>query len=165
MMKPEIFWLDQRAAMRLAIMPRPRSGEWLGSEIEGFARAGLNVVVSLLVRAEEHELGLVDEGRLCRSHGLDFLSLPIEDRSVPSSVHQFGVVVRHLTVNLRNGSGVGIHGRMGIGRASLVAACVMIEMGMPAAEVFAHLSRARGMTVPDTEEQIEWVMEWARQRK
>lgn len=163
-MKPEIFWLNSQAALRLAIMPRPRGGEWLRSEVDGYARAGLNVIVSLLERAEEHELGLLDEGPLCRDHGLDFISLPIADRSVPASIQQFGSVVRHAALNLRNGSGVGIHCRMGIGRASVVAACVMIELGMPASDVFGHLSRARGLTVPDTPEQAAWVMEWARSR-
>jgi hypothetical protein len=52
-------------------------------------RAGIDVVVSALTAAENEELGLVEESRCCQSRGIEFLSFPIEDRSVPNSSAEF----------------------------------------------------------------------------
>ena len=50
---------------------------------------------------------------------------------------------------------------MGIGRSALVAACLLKSQGIGVDEAFAMISRARGFSVPDTEEQREWVKGWA----
>ncbi len=63
----EIYWIPVIAAGRLAIMPRPRSGDWLADEISAWDREGLNVVVSLLESHEVKELGLGDEATLCKA--------------------------------------------------------------------------------------------------
>ncbi len=50
-----------------------------------------------------------------------------------------------------------IHCRMGIGRTSLVAACLFKKRGFNPDKVFDLLSYHRTLSVPDTEEQIQWV--------
>ena len=44
-------------AGRLAIMARPRAGEWLGDEISGWRAEGIDTVISLLEQEEVSELG------------------------------------------------------------------------------------------------------------
>jgi hypothetical protein len=53
--------------------------------------------------------------------------------------------------------GVGLHCRAGIGRSALVAACVLVLMGMAPGTAFDLIGKARGVRVPDTEGQREWV--------
>ncbi len=50
-----------------------------------------------------------------------------------------------------------IHCRQGIGRASLMAACVLLLHGAGADEAFKRIEEARGRPVPDTPEQRAWV--------
>jgi hypothetical protein len=45
----------------MAIMARPRAGDWLESEVDEWKAAGIDVVVSLLERDEVVELGLQRE--------------------------------------------------------------------------------------------------------
>lgn len=52
-MRPEIFWIDASLPGRIAIMPRPRAGDWLADEVAGWRAEGVDVVVSLL---EPHEV-------------------------------------------------------------------------------------------------------------
>jgi protein-tyrosine phosphatase len=40
-------------------------------------------------------------------------------------------LVEALTEHLRQGHGVGIHCRVGVGRSALVAACVLSALGVP----------------------------------
>jgi hypothetical protein len=44
-----------------------------------------------------------------------------------------------------------------IGRSSLMAACVLVLMGMAPGTAFGLIGKARGLKVPDTEGQRDWV--------
>ena len=87
---PEVFWINATTKGQLGIMPRPRGGDWLDGEIQSLAKAGVNVVVSLLTADEVAELELQDEERLCGDCGIRFISFPIPDRSVPFSIPEAG---------------------------------------------------------------------------
>jgi protein-tyrosine phosphatase len=155
-MRTELYWVDPH----LAVMPRPRGGDWLTDEIAAWAKAGLNVVVSLLEEDEVAELELADEAAHCQATGMTFLSFPIADRGVPSSAEECRKVIAELVHHRREGRKIGVHCRQGIGRASLVAACVLTQEGISPADGFALIASCRGRTVPDTPEQVRWLEGW-----
>ncbi|NLE61994.1 MAG: tyrosine protein phosphatase [Planctomycetes bacterium] len=154
-MLAEIYWIKP-LLYRLAIMPRPRGGEWLGDEIASLRRQGVDVIVSLLTADEIAELGLEQEAECCRSAGIEFLSLPIEDRSVPPDPQAARELIERLAVDLRGGKAVAIHCRAGIGRSALVAACILARLGVATTDAFRAIGQARRCAVPDTPEQIDW---------
>jgi len=124
------FWIKIEG-VRLAITPRPRGKDWLEDDIRFLQRAGVDVVVSALASAEAEELGLLEEeGHCCQSNGLEFLSFPIEDRSVPPSFNEFDDLLNSVTAYLRNGKAVGVHCRAGIGRSSMIVASTLIRNGL-----------------------------------
>jgi hypothetical protein len=45
-MKP--FWIETGNKLRLAIVPRPRGGDWLNHEMSLMKEAGVDVLVSML---------------------------------------------------------------------------------------------------------------------
>lgn len=157
-MKPDIYWLKEIEPFRLAIMPRPRSEEWLADEIAGYSADGISVLVSLLEPQEVVELGLDDEAQLCQEHGIEFISYPIADRHVPLSVKLTQELVADLIDKLHSGRGVAIHCRVGIGRSGIVAAWVLAKLGFTVEQAFSMLSRARRVKVPDTAAQKDWVI-------
>ena len=138
-------------------MPRPRGGDWLEDEVHSLRELGVDVVVSLLERQEAEELDVLKEEACCASKGISFLSFPIRDRDVPTSVEETRKFARAIFDQLGSGKNVAIHCRAGIGRASLLAACVLVLSGMDVDEAFARIEKARGCFVPDTHEQREWV--------
>jgi protein-tyrosine phosphatase len=69
----------------LAIVPRPRGGEWLDDEVRALKDAGFDLVVSLLTTDETKELGLTNEAELSQAQGLQFCNFPIPDYEVPDS--------------------------------------------------------------------------------
>lgn len=161
-MKPTTYWIPGPWRGKLAILGRPRGGDWLIDEVEGWRDAGVQVVVSLLSENEEQELGLSDEMRLVEAHGLRFVSFPINDYDVPSSKAAVRQLVTRLEDLLEQGKSVGIHCRAGIGRSSVVAACLLVNHGENAEVSFERISIARGVAVPDTVAQREWVGDFAR---
>ena len=82
-MKPDIYWIGGIEPARLAIVARPRGGDWLADELVALRESGIDLVVSLLTMAERDELGLTAEAELAAAAGLAFLSLPIADMGVP----------------------------------------------------------------------------------
>ena len=157
-MRPEVFWIRAPLMGRLAIMPRPRAGEWLDDEIIGWQTEGIDTVVSLLELAEISELGLEREAELSQESGIEFISFPIPDRGLPASLPDATTLAQAMALQVREGKAVAIHCRAGIGRSSLIAAGVLICSGLSADDAFRLISIARGIDVPDTEAQREWVM-------
>src|SRR5438876_7533933 len=73
-MRTELYWIEGPWRGRLAIMPRPRGGDWLEDEIQSWRQSGVDVLVSLLTREEQTELNLGDEESLCRANSIEFVS-------------------------------------------------------------------------------------------
>ena len=156
-MRPQIYWIEFSGPGRLAILARPRGTDWLEEEVRGWKDAGIDVVVSCLTESENRELGLVQEADEAHKIDLVFISFPIVDYSVPASHEETMRLVATLESFLLAGKSVGIHCRQGIGRSSVIAACVLRTSGESANESFSRIATARGLTVPDTVEQRQWV--------
>jgi len=142
---------------RLAIAPRPRGGDWLEDDVRELRRLGLDILVSMLEPTEAAELGLSGEGSVCARTGLDFVSIPIQDRGVPESGLRFAAAVAELHARVAAGAAIGVHCRACIGRSSLIAAAVLVASGLSPSEAWRRLESARGVPVPDTEEQRNWL--------
>jgi protein-tyrosine phosphatase len=143
-------------------MPRPRGGEWLEDEIQAWRRSGVDVVVSLLAREEQSDLNLPEEESLCRANSIEFISFPIVDRGVPSSAEAFSDQVAKLAERLADGKNIAVHCRQGIGRAALIAICILIWSGLEPTAAIERVGAARGCAVPETAEQRRWVTDFAR---
>jgi predicted protein tyrosine phosphatase len=159
---PGPFWIDTGHAGRLAILPRPRGGDWLEDEARSWSRAGLDVVVSLLEPDEAADLDLADEERACQAAGIRFVSLPIPDRGLPESRPAVATLAAELAASILAGKRVGVHCRQGVGRSAVLAACILIVLGVDPAAALSRIAAARGLAVPETPEQRQWVMDFAR---
>ncbi len=160
-MKPEVYWIEGPWPGRLAIMPRPRGGEWLEDEIAAWKTMGIDMAVSLLTDEEIRELDLTTEPRLCRSQGIAYLTFPLADRGVPPSHRKTLEFAQSLERVLLGGKNVALHCRAGIGRSAIIAACLLVLSGMDPESALRRIGTARGCCVPDTEEQREWVTRFA----
>lgn len=141
----------------LAITPRPRGGEWLGDDIERLALAGVDILVSLLMLDERIELGLENEAALCAIQGVDHVSVPVPDLGTPNDDGQFADAVRALARALRAGKTVAVHCRQSVGRSGLLAVSIAIALGASLESAIEDVSGARGVRVPETPAQAEWL--------
>jgi protein-tyrosine phosphatase len=156
----EIFWIDGNPAPTLAIVLRPRGGEWLADEMLKFKRGGIETLVSLLEEDEAAWLGLAQEPDLAERAGIEFLSFPIPDTQIPPNRAQFREFVAGLVNRLRHGERIGIHCRGSIGRSTVTAAAALIHLGWKPQTALNAIERARGCAVPDTEEQQLWILNY-----
>lgn len=159
----DVHWVEGPWQGRLAIVHRPRGGDWLEDEVLRWKQSGLQVVLSLLVPDEDAHFQLERERYMCEAHAVRFISYPITDRGVPQSPDATANLVQELERELESGKSVGVHCRQSIGRSALIAACVMVAAGKEPDQAFEIISAARGLPVPETNEQREWVRMFARQ--
>ena len=148
---------------QLAIVPRPRGGEWLEDEVRAWKDEGFDVVVSLLTADEIRELGLAREAELSMSLGLQSCEFPIPDLGVPQSMTATQEFLGKLDQALAAGKRVAIHCRQGIGRSGLIAASILVVSGLDPETALRRVGAARGLSVPETPEQSVWVVKLARE--
>ena len=161
-MRTELYWIEGTWLGRLAIMPRPRGGDWLEDEIHSWRRSRVDVVLSLLTPDELTELSLTSEEELCRANGIEHVSFPIIDRGIPSSMAAFSHLVSTLAEQLASGKNIAVHCRQGIGRAALVAICLLIQSNVEPAAAIQRVASARGCAVPETPDQRRWIADFAK---
>jgi len=128
--------------------PAAATGAWardLATDLDAIAAWGARLVLTLVEPDELRQLKVPDLGSEVRRRGLDWLHLPIADYSVPSEAFEQawrteGVAVR---ARLRAGSDVLLHCKGGLGRAGMMAARLLVELGQPPDAAIRAVRRAR----------------------
>jgi protein-tyrosine phosphatase len=159
-----IFWIHGQPAPELAVVLCPRGGWGLREALRNFKRGGIETLVSLLEEKEAARLGLGDEGRVARKVGLQFLSHPMPDHHLPSDEEAFRAFAVEIARRLRAGERIGVHCLGSIGRATMLSACALIELGWEPEAALSAVEIARCCPVPDTEEQEEWILDYKARR-
>jgi protein-tyrosine phosphatase len=156
----DIFWIQSDPPVPLAIVMKPRPGDWLEDDLIRMKRDGIQTLVSLLEKDEADMLALGEEGTLAKKIGMQFLSHPIPDVHVPPNFAAFQKFVADLANRLVKGEQIGVHCRGSIGRATVTAAATLIHLGWAPRAALAAIQAARGCTVPDTREQEDWILSY-----
>jgi len=133
-MIPKLYRVTGSWPGKLFLSSRPRGGDWLGDEVLGWRRSGIDTVVSLLTSEEEQELDLVEEASEARKHDLAFVSFPIPDRGVPSNASTLTNFLENIHRDLQHGKNVLVHCRQGI-RKNGLRCCVLTCSGGDGARI------------------------------
>lgn len=88
---------------------------------------------------------------------MEFISFPFPDGGVPTSTRETMALAEAIVARLNEGKAVAVHCRAGIGRSSLIAACVFVLLGLAPGMAFNRIGKARGVKVPDTKGQRDRV--------
>lgn len=139
----------------LSTMPAPVGGADLDDSIAELAGNGVDVLVSLLPPDQAAGLELQGEEAAAQRAGLTFRSFPIADFGVPERAPAeafLGVLAR----DLDQGRHVAVHCWAGVGRSSLIAAALLVVRGVEVDDAWARIAAARGVPVPETDEQRNW---------
>ena len=161
MPEPRLYWIHQFAEGNLATMAAPRLDDQFENTILNWKDEGVDVVVSMLENSEIPNLLNAERG-LCEEFGMEFFSVPVRDKTVPDSVELFADVARQLAERIAGGQAVAVHCRAGIGRSTTMAACVLILLGVDGEDALNMIASARGLEVPETEAQRQWILDFSR---
>ena len=124
------------------------TGVWerdLGIDLDAIAAWGAKLVLTLVEPAELTTLKVPLLGHEIRGRGIEWRHLPIADYSVPTQVfeQQWATQGREIREMLRNGDDLLVHCKGGLGRAGMIAARLLVELGMDADEAIHSVRRVR----------------------
>ena len=160
-MRTKVFWVAGPWRGRLGILSRPRGGDWLGDETRAWREAGVDVVVSLLEPEEAAQLVLEEEAAAAAASGVAFRPFPIPDRGVPTSKESVAELASEVIDALEEGRSVAVHCRQGIGRSGLIVGGILVASGIEPVTALKTIAESRGLEVPETEEQRQWLKAFA----
>lgn len=138
--------------------PHGMSGAWdrdLDIDLDAIAAWNACALVTLV---EEHELALLAVtglGQKVTSRHMDWFHLPVRDVSVPGEAFEraWDEVGADLRARLRSGGKVLVHCRGGLGRAGMVAARLLIELGEEPARAIERVRAARPGAIETREQE------------
>ncbi len=124
------------------------TGAWerdLGVDLDAIAAWGAKLILTLVEPAELTALKVPHLGQEIQSRGMAWRHLPIADYSIPTEGFEqqwttHGAEIRTL---LRAGTDVLVHCKGGLGRAGMMAARLLVELGMAPDEAIRSVRRVR----------------------
>lgn len=124
------------------------TGVWvrdLGIDLDAIAAWGAKLVLTLVEPAELNALNVPHLGQEISNRGIAWCHLPIADYSVPDAAfeQQWTTQGHEIREMLRNGDDILVHCKGGLGRAGMMAARLLAELGMDPEEAIRSVRRAR----------------------
>lgn len=77
-------------------------------------------------------LGIRDYKAKVSENGLKYSVMPIVDMAIPENVHDTCALIATISSDMVTGKRVLVHCRQGVGRAGMIAACVLLHVGCAA---------------------------------
>jgi hypothetical protein len=124
------------------------TGAWardLSADLDVIAAWGARLVLTLVEPAELVALKVPHLGAEIRRLGLDWRHLPIADYAVPTEAfeEQWETHGREIRALLRSGADVLVHCKGGLGRAGMIAARLLVELGVAPEQAIKDVRCAR----------------------
>ena len=124
------------------------TGAWerdLGIDLDAISVWGAKLVLTLMESAELTALKVPHLGKEIQNRGLEWRHLPIADFSIPGDAFEQEWLTqgREICALLRNGDDVLVHCKGGLGRAGMIAARLLVELGMNSDEAIHSVRSAR----------------------
>jgi len=128
----------------------------LPDDLAHLKRSGIDTLISLLELPEAAAVGLRDEAEGCAALGITFLNHSIRDMHLPEP-ESFTRFAAGVAQRLRDGSHIALHCHASIGRSGMLSCAVLGHFGFTPRTALAHVSKRRGVTVPDTKAQAAFI--------
>jgi protein tyrosine phosphatase (PTP) superfamily phosphohydrolase (DUF442 family) len=124
------------------------TGAWardLALDLDAITAWGAQLVLTLVEPAELTALKVPDLGREIQARGIAWRHLPIADYAVPTDVfeQQWASQGQEIRALLRSGADVLVHCKGGLGRAGMIAARLLVELGMSSDDAIREVRRVR----------------------
>ncbi|MCK7576524.1 MAG: cyclin-dependent kinase inhibitor 3 family protein [Chromatiales bacterium] len=128
--------------------PLAQTGAWkrdLGIDLDAIAAWGAKLVLTLVEPAELVALKVPSLGEEVQRRGIEWCHLPIADYSIPTEAFEQQWITQGHAIRerLRHGDDVLVHCRGGLGRAGMIAARLLVELGMEPDEAIRSVRRER----------------------
>ncbi len=124
------------------------TGSWkrdLSTDLDAIVAWGASLVLTLVEPSELTALKVPHLGTEVGQRGMEWLHLPIADYSVPNGdfENRWKLHGREIRALLRDGGNMVAHCKGGLGRAGMIAARLLVELGVDSEKAIEDVRRAR----------------------
>jgi protein-tyrosine phosphatase len=138
------------------------TGSWyrdLDIDLDAVRDWGASLVLTLVEQSELEQLRVAGLGDAVRARGMEWLHLPIQDVRTPDASFEkaWEADGPHIRQLLRSGSNIVVHCKGGLGRAGMIAASLLVELGVPPEQAIESVRSARGKKAIETKGQEDVV--------
>lgn len=161
--KAGVIGMSACPGVRIDAVRRGNTARHLKNDIAGFQEWGATGVITLNEEEELENLGLSDLGVRLVGSGVWWRHLPILDMNVPLPEFEdlWQVESRRICESLAAGERIVIHCLAGLGRTGMMAARLLVDMGMAPERAIIEVRRVRPRAI-QTVEQADYVKQFAR---
>jgi len=147
-----VIGLSACPGVRLDSPKRGSQPRHLKRDIAGFQEWGATGIVTLNQEEELHGLGLGDLGHQLMEAGFSWRHLPIEDMNVPEPEFEdtWQIESQQICASLAAGERIVIHCLAGLGRTGMIAARLLVDMGMGPERAIIEVRRVRARAIQTT---------------
>lgn len=134
------------------------TGGWardLAADLDAIRDWGAALVITLVEPSELALLRVPQLGDEVQRRAMRWLHLPIPDYHPPTAAFErrWAIEGRAIRQQLRDGHDLVVHCKGGLGRAGMIAARLLVELGVPPTEAIAQVRTARGRGAIETRAQ------------
>ena len=134
------------------------TGDWerdLGLDLDAVQKWGAAAVITLVEAKELTLLRVENLGAEVARRGMLWFHLPIVDVSTPTAEFEkrWSEVRAQLLGMIRDGQNVLVHCRGGLGRAGMIAARLLVELGMDPTDAIARVRTVRPGAIETIEQE------------
>ncbi len=134
------------------------TGGWardLAADLDAIRQWGAALVITLVEPSELALLRVPQLGDEVQRRAMQWLHLPIPDYHPPTAEFErrWAIEGSAIRQQLRDGHDLVVHCKGGLGRAGMIAARLLVELGVPPTEAIARVRQARGRGAIETRAQ------------
>lgn len=124
------------------------TGSWardLTLDLDAISAWNAKMVVTLVEQNELKSLKVAHLGEAIQQRGMHWRHLPIADYSIPTEAFEQRWAIEGLEIRelLRSGNNVLVHCKGGLGRAGMIAARLLVELGLDPEDAIHRVRSAR----------------------
>ncbi|PNP99524.1 ADP-ribosylglycohydrolase family protein [Sphingobium sp. SA916] len=139
------------------------TGAWdrdLCVDLDAIQASGAAAVVSLIEPSEFQSLGVDRLGEEVRARHMDWFHLPIADVNIPGPLFEkeWTTIGANLRSRLRQGFDIVVHCKGGLGRAGMIAARLLVELGTEPRAAIGQVRMTRPGAI-ETHQQLAYVQQ------
>lgn len=150
----------------LLIGSRPRSGEWLESELKSWQVQGIQTVVSCLTTKESLQFQLAPLGVLTSNLGIGFETMPLDpdpSNLVPELIIKYSYELS--SVLRKSGTKLFVFCSNGTERSVLLGVSSLGVLGISVEDSLKYFEELKGYPCVEEEEHLQFLKDWEDHRQ